>query len=166
VATFLTSAGSLAAVSWIGLIVTIAGFAVAIDQLRRIKTASEASATAGKQVLNLIRERMNLTELVAAAGYVDSIRTYIVSGQQEGAMIFIELLRSKLIYLREMFPADDATSSEISKSLVDLVLISEQLRNPPTDRTEIGRLVGALVPVSDMLQSRIARVRFTPESML
>jgi hypothetical protein len=157
---------SLAAVSWIGLLVTIAGFAVAIDQLRRIKTASEASAIAGKQVLNLIRERMNLTELVAAAGYVDSIRTYITSSQQEGAMIFIELLRSKLIYLREMFPVDEAASNEISKSLVDLALISDQLRNPPTDRAEIGRLVGALVPVSDMLQSRIARVRFTPESLL
>jgi hypothetical protein len=69
----LSASESLAVISWIGLLVTIAGFGVAIYQLSRIKSASEASAEAGKQVLSLVRERMNLTELVAAAGYVDSI---------------------------------------------------------------------------------------------
>jgi hypothetical protein len=101
---FLTAAGSLAAVSWIGLLVTISGFGVAIYQLSRIKSASEASAEAGRQVLNLVRERMNLTELVAAAGYVDSIRSYVVAGNNESATIFIELLRAKLISLRETLP--------------------------------------------------------------
>jgi hypothetical protein len=48
---FLTAAGSLAAVSWLGLLVTVAGFAVALYQLSKIKTASEASASAVKQVL-------------------------------------------------------------------------------------------------------------------
>lgn len=76
---FLIAPASLAAVSWIGLFVTVAGFAVAIYQLARIKTASEASAAAGQQVLNIVRERMNLTELVAAVGYVDSIRSCIAA---------------------------------------------------------------------------------------
>lgn len=152
-------------VSWLGLAVTIAGFAIALHQLRRIKTASEASAEAGRQVLSLVRERENLTELVAAAGYVDSIRTYINLGQRDGATIYIELLRSKLIYLREMLPADDISGSEISKSLVNLTLIADQLRNPPTARTEIRQLVTALVPISDLLQGHIARRRFTPSNL-
>jgi len=143
---FLTSPGSLAAISWIGLIVTIAGFAVAIYQLAKIKTASEASAEAGKQVLNLVKERMNLTELVTATGYVDSIRTYINLGQRDGAMIYIELLRSKLIYLREMLPSDDASGHEISKSLVDLTLIADQLRSLPTGRDEVGSWLARLYP--------------------
>jgi hypothetical protein len=79
---FFAGPTSLAVVSWLGLLVTVAGFGVAIYQLARIKTASEASAVAGFQVLNLVRERMNLTEMVAAAGYVDSIRSYVSAGQQ------------------------------------------------------------------------------------
>jgi hypothetical protein len=162
---FITSSGSLAAVSWIGLIVTVAGFAVAIYQLAKIKTASEASAEAGKQVISLVKERMNLTELISAAGYVDNLRTYIGSGRYEGATIVIELLRTKLIFLRETLPLDDG-SPDIGAFLVDLSLISDQLRNPPTARADIRQLVGALVPVSDMLQSQIARLRFTSENLL
>jgi hypothetical protein len=162
---FFTGTASLAAVSWIGLLVTVAGFAVAIYQLARIKTASEASAAAGQQVLNIVRERMNLTELVAAAGYVDSIRSYIVAGNNDGAIIYIELLRSKLIYLKEILLNDDNDGTDISRFLVNLALISEQLRRPSTGREEVRRLLSTFVPIGDMLQRQIARLRFTTENI-
>jgi hypothetical protein len=156
---------SLAAVSWIGLIVTVAGFAVALYQLARIKMASEASAASGRQMLNLVRERMNLTELVAAAGYVDSIRSYIAGGNNDGAIIYIELLRSKLIYLREIPLSDDDDGREIGGFLVNLALVSEQLRRSTTGREELRRLVSTFVPIGDMLQRQIARLRFTTENI-
>jgi len=149
-----TTAASLAAVAWISLLVTIAGFAVALYQLNKIKTASEASARAGRQVLNLVRERMNLTELVAAAGYVDSIRGYITAGSHDGAIVYIDLLRSKLISLLELLLAD--SDEEIGRFLVDLALISEQLGQPPAGREEVRKFVSTLVPIGDMLQRQIA----------
>jgi hypothetical protein len=162
---FLIAPASLAAVSWIGLFVTVAGFAVAIYQLARIKTASEASAAAGQQVLNIVRERMNLTELVAAVGYVDSIRSYIAAANNNAAIIYIEFLRSKLIYLREIPLSDADDGTEISRFLVDLTLISEQLRRPLAGRGEISRLLSTFVPISDMLQRQIARLRFATENI-
>jgi hypothetical protein len=162
---FFTGTASLAAVSWIGLLVTVAGFAVAIYQLARIKTAAEASVVAGQQMLNLVRERMNLTELVAAAGYVDSIRSYIAAGSNDGAVIYIELLRSKLIYLREILLRDDKDGEEIGRFLVDIALISVQLRRPSAGRAEARRLLSTFVPVGDMLQRQIARLRFTTENV-
>jgi hypothetical protein len=159
---FLTAADSLAAVSWVGLLVTVTGFAVALYQLSKIKTASEASASAVRQVLSLVRERMNLTELVSAVGYVDSIKSYIVASNHDSAIIYIDLLRSKLIYLREMFLRDDKDSEEIGGLLVNLALISEQLRRPAAGREEIRKLLSAFVPIGDMLQRQIARLRFTP----
>ncbi len=143
---------------------TVAGFAVAIYQLARIKTASEASAAAGQQMLNLVRERMNLTELVAATGYVDSIRSYIAAGSNDGAIIYIELLRSKLIYLREILLSEDKDREEIGRFLVDLALISEQLRRPSGGREAVRRLLSTFVPIGDMLQRQIARLRFTTEN--
>lgn len=89
----LTAADSLAVVSWAGLLVTVAGFAVALYQLSKIKTASEASASAVRQVLGLVRERMNLTELVAAVGYVDSIRSYIAGGNHDSATILYRTIK-------------------------------------------------------------------------
>lgn len=161
----LTAANSLAVVSWAGLFVTVAGFAVALYQLSKIKTASEASASAVRQVLGLVRERMNLTELVAAVGYVDSIRSYIAGGNHDGATIYIELLRSKLIYLREVLLQDNQGGDQIGRFLVDLALISEQLRRSPTGRQDVRMLLSALVPIGDMLQRHIARLRFTPENL-
>jgi hypothetical protein len=159
------TAGTLAVISWLGLLVTIAGFGIAIYQLSRIKSASEASAEAGKQVLNLVRERMDLTELVAAAGYVDSIRSYIVAGNNESATIFIELLRAKLISLRETLPASDASDEEIGRLLVDLSLVADQLRSKLRGREEVRQLLPALVPISDMLQRHMARLRFASETL-
>jgi hypothetical protein len=158
---FFTGTASLAAVSWIGLLVTVAGFAVAIYQLARIKTASEATAAAGQQVLNIVRERMNLTELVAAAGYVDSIRSYIAGSNNDGAIIYIELLRSKLIYLKEILFSNHKEEEDIGRFMVDLALISEQLRRPSAGRDEVRRLLSTFVPIGDMLQRHIARLRFT-----
>jgi hypothetical protein len=160
----LTDPSALAAVSWVGLVVTVAGFAVAIYQLARIKTASEAGAAASLQVLNMVKERMNLTEMVAAAGYVDSIRSYVAGGNNDGAIIYIDLLRAKLIYLREIALSDDIDGDEIGRFLVDLALISEQLRRRPAGRDEVRRLLSAFVPIGDMLQRHIARLRFTTET--
>jgi hypothetical protein len=160
-----TATVSLAAVSWLGLLVTVAGFAVALYQLSKIKTASEASATAVKQVLGLVQERMNLTELVSAVGYIDRIRTCIVAGNHAGAIIYMDLLRSKLIYLREVLLNDNKNGQEISRFLVDLALVSEQLRRPSTRREEIGGVLSTFIPIGNMLQRQIARLRFTPENI-
>jgi hypothetical protein len=162
---FLTTPDSLAVASWVGLLVTVAGFAVALYQLNKIKTASEASASAVGQMLSLVRERMNLTELVSAVGYVDSIRSYIAAGNHEGAIIYIDLLRSKLIYLREIFLRGDEENEEIGGFLVNLALISEQLRRPATGREEIRKLLSTFVPISDMLQRQIALLRFAPQNI-
>lgn len=162
---FLTAAGSLAAVSWLGLLVTVAGFAVALYQLSKIKTSSEASASAVKQVLGLVKERMNLTELVSAVGYVDNIKSCITAGNHDNAIIYIDLLRSKLIYLREIFLRDDEDNEEIGGLLVNLALITEQLRRPAAGREEIRKLLSTFVPIGDMLQRQIARLRFTPENI-
>jgi hypothetical protein len=162
---FLTAAAALAIVSWVGLVVTVAGFAVALYQLSKIKTASEASAFAVKQVLGLVRERMNLTELVSAVGYVDNIKNHIAAGNHDSAIIYIDQLRSKLIYIREIFLRDDKENEEIGGFLVNLSLITEQLRRPAAGREEIRKLLSTFVPIGDMLQRQIARLRFTLENI-
>jgi hypothetical protein len=61
-----------------------------------------------------------------------------------------------------MFLRDDKDSEEIGGLLVNLALISEQLRRPAAGREEIRKLLSAFVPIGDMLQRQIARLRFTP----
>ena len=89
----------IAVVSWIGFLVTIAGVAVALYQLAKIRTASEASAAASRQMLYLIRERMNLTELVAATGR-DEIRKLLSSFDPMSDML------QRLIAKLRFTPAD------------------------------------------------------------
>jgi hypothetical protein len=95
---------------------------------------------------------------------VDSIRSYITARNHDGATIYIELLRSKLIYLREI-TIDNKDDDEIGRFLVDLTLVSEQLRRPSAGREEVRRLLAAFVPIGDMLQRQIARLRFTTENI-
>jgi hypothetical protein len=85
-------------------------------------------------------------------------------GNNEGAIIYIELLRSKLIYLREIPFNDNKHKEEIGRFLVDLALVSEQLRRPSAGREEVRRLLSVFVPIGDMLQQEIARVRFATEN--
>lgn len=162
--TLLTSPDSLAAASWLGLIVTLAGFAVALYQISKIKTASDASATATKTVLNLIKERINLTELVYGTNMINNIRDAIVTGRYDGATILIRQLRSTLIHIQELLE-EQATRADISGFLVDLDLISRDLERPKLESADINILLSSLVPMGDMLERHIARLRFPSEEL-
>ena len=48
---------------------------------------------------------------------------------------------------------------------MDLSLVADQLRSKPRGRDETRQLLSALVPVSDMLQRHMARLRFVSETL-
>ena len=158
----------LAIVAWLGLFATIGGFGIALRQLRKIKSASDAAAAAAGSVMLLVKERSSLTDLVSAIGHVESIKIYIQNSNFGGAQIYGDLLRGRLIGIQNSIELDKGEAKALQKFLIFLHTINEQLieadKSGNAELDDAG-MIRNLNLLADWLNGHISRLRLDDEAL-
>lgn len=85
----------LGVVGWVSLVVTVGGFAVAIDQIRRTKTAAQAANNAAQAMSKAVFGRERLLDLSTVVAHLNSAKDRITQGRYEAALVFIDFAISE-----------------------------------------------------------------------
>lgn len=151
----------LAYVSWLGLAVTVLGFSLAIWQIRKVKRASDAAARAMQQVVHVAKDRVTLSEVEAALGFVAHIKTLLGANSFAIALIYLDSLRAKLLIISEYrrLAADD--SKALANYTLSITLITDELNGAirTGSAPDTTRFVATLNLLSDLLVRQSGRLR-------
>jgi hypothetical protein len=103
----LTDSIPVGIVGWLGLVVTIGGFAIAIDQIRRTKTAAEAAKKASQELTTAVFGRERLLELATTIAHINSAKDRITQGRYEAALVFVDFSLTECIRIHELLDGPD-----------------------------------------------------------
>lgn len=73
----LTDPKLLGVVTWVGFAGTAIGLAVALWQIRRVKSAAEAAAVAARELAVAVQARERMLELHTARSHLDTARHHL-----------------------------------------------------------------------------------------
>jgi hypothetical protein len=113
-------------VGWVGLFLTLGGFVVAIDQIRRTKRAAEAAMAATKALTRSVFSRERLIELGSAIAHIDNARERITQARYEGALVFIDFSLTECVQIHELL-VDTSEQKKFYKCIVRLRKLGEEL---------------------------------------
>lgn len=127
-----TNAQVVGIVGWVSLAVTVAGFWIAISQIRRVKSAAEAARAAALQMARVVRSREQHAKLTSAISYLGGAKAYLSQLNAEAARVCVEVACSSLVDAREL--SDNAGDQQkIQTSLVRLRKVGESLADIDPD---------------------------------
>jgi hypothetical protein len=161
----LTNPEVLALVGWVGtivgivsLIVTIAGFWVALIQLRRVKKSAEAAGEAVAALRKTVHLRELNGKLTHALAQLRSAALQLSRDNRDAAMAYLDAASTSLIDAREL-SRDEGESEKITDGIVQVQRGVERIQrggssfSPAKLAVELRRLVGSIDQVA-------ARVRY------
>jgi len=157
----LTDAFVIGAVGWIGLLVTLIGLSIAIQQIRQVKTAAEAAASAAQDLAKTVRSRERLLELATAKGHLENASQHIVRREFALAGVFIDLAINECVQIKEL--VDGADERGVSRLIVRLRKLSEALIRSTDEGTEDVQSVPLAVEAKEVrvaLNGLAAKMRY------
>lgn len=142
------------------MVVTIVGLAIAIVQLRKIKTAADAANEAVLRLSQDIMKLDGLVELHHAISQIENTRSQIESKQWTASRAYANTARRSLIQYRE-FSENTEGNPRVKKVLRNLVLVDEKLTNihSSPDDSSIIDMSKNLADSLDILHSLVGSER-------
>ena len=121
-------------VGWLGLFLTVAGFIVAIDQIRRTKKAAEAATTATQALTRAVFARERLIVVNSAIAHINNARERITQGRYEAALVFIDFSLTECVQIHELLGTPER--KKFYKSILGLRKLGEGLSAAERDGNE------------------------------
>ena len=103
----LTDQQVIGGLAWIGVLATIIGLAIAIDQIRKVKRAADAAATATRELGKAVHSRERLLELNSAAALIGNAKDYIAQRNFGYGILFIDLALPQCAQVHELLKGED-----------------------------------------------------------
>lgn len=121
------SAPILALLNWVGFTATIGGLWIAIRQMKKVKTSTEASSAAIKRLTATVHSRERLLDLSSALRHLDAVKLHIGHREYSKASIFLELARGECVQVSELMLADDSQKKKIAGAILRMTRLLEGL---------------------------------------
>lgn len=112
----------------ISLFVTIAGFLIALDQIRRVKKSSEAAQEAVIKMTKIVRAREQGAKLSNSLSAIRSATTYIIREKPEAAAAYLDYCCTSLVDARHLSD-DESDKSSLTDEILKLRRLASSLEN-------------------------------------
>jgi hypothetical protein len=157
----LTDSVSIGAVGWLGLVITIGGFAIAIYQIRRTRDAAESAENAAKELTKAVFGRERLIELTSAIAHVNNAKDRIAQGRYETALVFIDFALTECVKIHVLL--DNPERKKFYKDIVRLRKLGEDVSFPQgkdTDNNAPFDLALEARAIAEALNEMAAKLRY------
>lgn len=132
---YLTSDPQVAGIiGWIGLALAIGGFWIAIDQIRKVKAAADAAASAATSIKAHVFSRERLMEVKSAIGNIDNAVARISQERYEVALVFVDFAIAECVQVHQLLEGDE--QKKLYKNIIRLRKLGEDLSVSLRDGTE------------------------------
>ena len=88
--------------TWVGLIVTVAGFWVAILQIRKVRKASDAANEAVLRLAKIVRSQEQSVRITNALAHITSAQTMMSQKNPEAAIAYLSVGWNALLSAMEL----------------------------------------------------------------
>lgn len=153
----------LGVLAWASAAITVLGFAIAIWQILKVKGAAEAARDAASGLAQQVRSRELLAKLGDAHTHLEAARDHVGRGEQQLAVMRLELSSACAIDAREISRAFAASEQELEFLIVALNDRTERLTAMPAPISSDPGLVILQVELrrdAGLLQRILARWRY------
>ena len=131
-----TDAQFLGILTWVGLLVTVGGFWIAIAQIRKVKRASQAANEAVSKLTSVVRSQEQAAKVSAALQHLTSAQAMMRQNNSDAAAAHLSVGWTALISAREL--TDTSTEHEqislyitSTRRLLDDVMAPNAIALPP-----------------------------------
>lgn len=149
-------------ITWVGLIVTVGGFAIGLRQLRKVKVASLASLEASEEMKRFVKSRSSLADLVAAVALIETVKAHVNTHSFEASLIYIGMVRERIVSAKRLMRLDEKEQSlieQILQSMKDNSLELKQMALRPKKEVNTLPVITALEDASDALNHYLAPLK-------
>ena len=150
------------AVGWAGLLFSVIGFAIAIDQILRVKSAAEAAKRAADRLTAAVFSRERLIEIGSAIAHIDNARDRITQGRYEGALVFVDFALTECVQIHELI--DVVERKKFYKFIVRLRKLGEDLSLAQGNNTEADSSLALALEaraIAGVLHEMAAKLRYS-----
>jgi hypothetical protein len=153
----------LGVLAWSSAAITVLGFAVAIWQISKVRSAADAARDAALGLEQPVRSRELLAKLGDAHTHLRAARNYVGSGERQIAIVWLGLSSGCAIEAREILRTLGGRQQDLHILIIELGILTEQLTampDPATADPALVRLQLQLRRVSGRLQNVLAQSRY------
>ena len=155
-------------VSVLGLVVAVGGFAIAIWQIRRTRTAAESAESAATAARASIFSVTSLLDLSQASMLIEQLKELHRNEDWSRAVDRYTPLRQILIRAKPRLPEEKRDKiDDVIRQLKDLEMVSlaeEETNRAIAERTEIDearfQILGALVEIQQDIYESLAEIEY------
>lgn len=137
-----------------------------IWQLRKIRKASDAAASAVEELKGFTKSRSSLADLVAAVSILETVKAHLVSHNFDVSMIYLDQLRARVVTAKRLLRLDEKERERFELSLTLLRTLTSAIKDlskVPKKETDTTGVFSILDDVSDILNHYLAPLRFEQE---
>lgn len=147
---------------------TIVGFLIAFEQLRRVQSATAAASTAVRQMTGVIRAQEQNTKINTALDHLKSADGHLRRANSEAALAYLLVSWQALLEAREL-TSEDGERNRIAGYVVVVRRIYNDLRSPvqspkyasraAAERlAELDRVLDGLGDLAARVQIRLSKI--------
>ena len=153
----------LGVLAWASAAVTVLGFAVAIWQILKVKSAADAARDAALGLAERVRSRELLAKLGDAHTHLEAARNHVGRGERQLAIVFLEMSSGCAIEAREISRALGGSQEDLYILVITLRDLSEQLTRMPDPLAADPNFIPLQLELrraSELLQQKLAQSRY------
>ncbi len=155
----------LGIVGWGSAVITFLGFAVALFQLSKVKTAAIAAQKAVAEVIRTVRTREQIVELTSAMTHLANAQSSIARRNAELGIVHLGLVKSSLIRVHELQIRHGVSQGDYEELVEGLGQLVGELQSHLDTGANYNSLLmlTELRGIADGIEADAARLRYQDE---
>jgi len=147
-------------------LITILGFGITIWQLIKVQNVAQAARQAAQDAKIELQKNSVLIDIASCTQSIEELKTLFRSHRYEMALVRVTSLHVQINQLLNLHNSLKSGSPvKFQDALVQLAIIREkleqQVHDPNTSVIDIVKTINVLSLISDHLNDRLAKVKFT-----